>query len=257
MSIFPFITGLCIGSFLNVIIYRMPRNLPFVRGRSYCPKCRKKISWYDNIPLLSFLRLKGRCRNCHQKISYRYPLVEFLTGILFILGAESVLEKSAGLGILEILAIVRIWLIISAFVAVFFIDLEWQIIPDQIVFPAILINFFLSLATSYRALITNLLPAAVISALFFYLLHWLTRGKGMGLGDVKLAFLIGLILGFPLTVVGLYLAFLTGAITGVILILAGKVKFKQKIAFGPFLSLSTVAVLLWEEKILWFLKSFF
>lgn len=247
------IGGTIFGSFLNVIIYRMPRNLPFIRGRSYCPKCRKKISWYDNIPLLSFIVLKGRCRNCRKKISFRYPLVELLTGVFFVLGAE----MTGGLGGLAVLGILRVWLITLAMVAVFFIDLEWQIIPDQIVFPLILVISFFSLITTPQSLITNYLPTAVLASAFFYFLHWLTRGKGMGLGDVKFVFLIGLILGYPLAVVSLYLAFLTGAIAAVILILTGRAIRKQRIAFGPFLAMTCLAVLFWGEKILWLLKKYF
>ncbi len=164
---------------------------------------------------------------------------------------------AGGLEGLEVLRILRVWLVTLAMVAVFFIDLEWQIIPDQIVFPLILVISLFSLITTPQSLITNHLPTAVLAAAFFYFLHWITRGKGMGLGDVKFVFLIGLILGYPLAVVSLYLAFLTGAIVAVILILIGQANTKQRIAFGPFLAISCLAVLFWGEKILWLLKKYF
>lgn len=255
--------GLCVGSFLNVLIYRLPRNLPFVRGRSYCPKCRKSILWRDNIPLLSFLFLKGRCRWCKKTISWRYPLVELLTGVLFVFGTESVLGRFGELGILGIIEIARVWILVSALVAIFFIDLKFQIVPDQIVFPVILISFIFSLitnhqppTTSHQPLVTNLFPSAIISSAFFYLLYRLTKGKGMGFGDVKLVFLIGFSLGFPKVIIGLYSAFLTGAVVGVILILLGKAKFGEKIAFAPFLVVGWLAAYFWGDKIIWLTERF-
>jgi len=254
------ILGLCVGSFLNVIIYRLPKEISLIKGRSFCPRCKRKISWFDNIPLLSFLHLKGRCRYCKKPIPWRYPLVELLTGILFVLGTKLVLKEGeglGGLGGLGMLEVLRVWLVISALVAVFFIDWDWQIIPDEVVFPVILVNFFYSLITNYQLLITNLLPTAAISSLFFLILHLLTKGKGMGLGDVKFTFLIGLVLGTPKAVVCFYLAFLTGAIIGLILILIRKTKFGKSIAFGPFLSLAFIVTLFAGEKILWLVKQIF
>lgn len=217
-----FILGLCIGSFLNVLIYRLPRSLT-LGGRSFCPKCKKQISWYDNVPLLSYLLLRGKCRNCRASISFRYPLVELLTGFLFLEG----LERLGGLGGLGTLGIL---VIISVMIAIFFIDLEHQIIPDALVSLGVLG----AVGVLGVNLITNI-PSAIGAGLFFLLLHLITKGKGMGLGDVKLVFLMGLVLGFPGIIGALYFAFLTGAFVGVILILSGKKKFGQHIAFGPFL----------------------
>jgi len=241
---FVFLAGLCVGSFLNVLIYRLPRNLPVARGRSYCPKCKRKISWYDNIPLLSFVILGGKCRYCKKKISLRYPFVELVTGILFVVGYLRNLDY---LG----------YLLISSFLVIFFIDLEHQIIPDQLIMPLIIINIIYSSIFNLQFTIYNLLPTAIISALFFYFLHFITKGKGMGLGDVKFAFLIGLVFGFPLTIGAVYLAFLTGAIVGVILILVRKVRFGQQVAFGPFLALSSILTLFFQEQFLCVLKKFF
>lgn len=233
-----------IGSFLNVVIYRLPKNLSLWKGQSFCPYCKKKIFWYDNIPLLSYLLLKGKCRFCQKKISLRYPLVELLTGILFILGYLSHLR------ILD-------FILISGLIVIFFIDLEHEIIPDQIIFPAILLFFFFFLITNHHLLITNYLPSAFISALFFYLLHLLTKGRGMGLGDVKLVFLIGLFFGFPKVVIALYLAFLTGAIVGIILILTGKARFGQAIPFGPFLAFTSLVILFFGNNFLWLVGKYF
>lgn len=228
--------GLVIGSFLNVVIYRLPRGLGFVRGRSFCPKCKHKINWFDNVPVISFLILKGRCRFCGRKISWRYPLIELLAGALFYLSYLSHLSFLS-------------YLLICGLVVIFFVDLEHQIIPDEIVIPLSILFLVYFLMTNPQLLITNYLITALISFLFLYFIFLLTKGRGMGLGDVKLAFLMGLVLGFPKIVVAFYLAFLTGAFVGVILILLGKAKLKQKIAFGPFLVFGTIFSLLWGEKI--------
>ena len=228
--------GLVIGSFLNVVIYRLPRGLGFVRGRSFCPKCKHKINWFDNVPVISFLILKGRCRFCGGKISWRYPLIELLAGALFYLSYLSHLSFLS-------------YLLICGLVVIFFIDLEHQIIPDEIVIPLSILFLVYFLMTNPQLLITNYLITALISFLFLYFIFLLTKGKGMGFGDVKLAFLMGLVLGFPKIVVAFYLAFLTGAFIGIILILLGKAKLKQKIAFGPFLVFGTIFSLLWGEKI--------
>jgi len=221
------VLGSVIGSFLNVVIYRLPRGLGFVKGRSSCPKCKVKIKWFDNVPLISFLILKGHCRFCGKPISWRYPLIELITAILFCLIYLS------HLGFLN-------YLLVCGLVVVFFIDLEHQIIPDEIVIP------FSVLFLIFRF---NNLLSALGSFLFLLLLYLGTKGKGMGFGDVKLAFLMGLVLGFPKVVIAFYLVFLTGAFTGIILVLLGRAKFKQKIAFGPFLVFGTIISLLWGEKI--------
>jgi len=232
-----FLCGLIVGSFLNVVIYRLPRELDFVKGRSFCPKCKHKISWFDNVPILSFLMLRGRCRFCQSPISWRYPAVELLTGGLFLLGYLSHLSNLS-------------FVLFSGLIVIFFIDLEHQIIPDEIVIPLSIIFIVFALITNYQLLITNYFLSGLGSFLLLLLLYLVTCGKGMGFGDVKLAFLMGLVLGFPKIVVAFYLAFLTGAIAGVILILLGRAKFKQKIAFGPFLVLGTVVSSLWGDKIL-------
>lgn len=261
-----FILGLCVGSFLNVLIYRLPRGLKFVKGRSFCPECKRKINWFDNVPLISFILLKGRCRYCHSPISLRYPIVELTTGVLFVLGAQSQLGRLGGLGILGTIEIeiLLTWVLFSALVVIFFIDLEHQIIPDDVVAPLIILfslRQFFPLPTSFSSfsLLTSHFSSFVSgigSFLFMFSIYIITKGQGMGFGDVKLAFLIGLVLGYPKIIVALYLAFLTGGIVGVILILVRKAKFGQKIAFGPFLCLATTVTYLWGENFLEIIKKF-
>jgi leader peptidase (prepilin peptidase)/N-methyltransferase len=251
VSFFIFLLGLGVGSFLNVLIYRFPRRISVVWGRSFCPKCRKKIAWFDNIPIFSFIFLKGHCRHCHSPISWRYPVVELLTAVLFLLGATR-LGNLSNLGYLGIAEVGLTWVLFSALVVIFFIDLEHQVIPDEILLPVIFLFLLSKIFAPHfntQYLILNTLLPAVGASIFLLIIWALTKGRGMGLGDVKLAFLMGLSLGFPKVVVAFYLAFLTGAIIGVILILVKKARFGQKIAFGPFLAAATVITVLWGEKI--------
>lgn len=229
-----FILGLFIGSFLNVLIDRLPKNEGVVRGRSYCDHCKKKLGFFDLIPLLSLLLLRGKCRYCSKKISLYYPLIELLTGILFV-AAFYFLPSTP----YPLLSIPYYLFIVSALVVVFFIDLKHGIISDKVVYPAIAVSV-LYLFAVHNSLFLNHLLSALGAFLFFLILLLITRGKGMGWGDVKFAFLVGLILGFPGIIVGLYLAFLTGAVAGVILILWRKKKLRgTTIPFGPFLVAGT------------------
>ncbi|MDO8551155.1 MAG: prepilin peptidase [bacterium] len=266
-----FIFGLSIGSFLNVLIYRLPLSLS-VNGRSFCPKCKKKISWNDNIPLVSFVLLRGRCRHCHSPIGLQYPIVELLNGLLFLtvalfyqggnyqlslqswnLSEQAIFNFQLG----TLISLLFGWFLVSALIAVFVIDLKHEIIPDQIIFPSIFITFFVQVITSYPSIL-NVLLTALISFLFFLTLHLVTRGRGMGFGDVKLAFFIGLLLGFPKVLLAFYGAFLTGALLGAILILGRKRRFGQHIPFGPFLVFWTLVAFFWGETILkWITARFF
>ena len=250
-----FVFGLCVGSFLNVLIYRLPRGLGFVKGRSFCPHCKRKINWFDNVPLISFVLLKGRCRFCHSPISWRYPVVELMTGLITLLILNfkfQIFNQFLNLNFQIVFDLVCYLILAWALIVIFFIDLEHQIIPDEVVYPIVALFLLKSVLFSFNTgyLILNTFLSAIGASLFLLLIYLVTKGKGMGFGDVKLAFLMGLVLGFPKIVVAFYLAFLTGAFVGIILILGKYAKFGQKIAFGPFLALSTIISVLWGEKIL-------
>jgi len=272
-----FIFGLCVGSFLNVLIYReavdeagestnkknkKTKNkkrliLPsWITGRSYCDHCKKEIVWYDNIPLLSYILLGGKCRYCKKKISFQYPLVEFLTGIQFVWVYFLIKSQfdffSRFEGFYSFLTLL-IWLVLGAcFLAIFVADFKHMIIPDAAVFGGIILALFKILIDyRYTAMIDwSLFSSAIVASLFFTGLVFITKGKGMGIGDIKLAFLMGLILGFPMIFVALFFSFLTGAGIGVILILVGKKGMKSQIAFGPFLVLGTLFALFFGEIII-------
>jgi len=251
--IFLFVLGLIFGSFLNCLVYRINEESSlkgFLKGRSYCPKCKKHLLWFDNIPLLSFFFLKGKCRWCHSSIGWHYPLVELSTAILSVAVYIFYLNYYPGVMISVgwVANLVYFLFITYVLIALFLSDVRYQTIPDQITYPAILITLIFLIFQSPHLSISNLLSGFGAAA-FFFLLVLLTRWRGMGLGDVKLVGLMGLFLGFPKIMIALYLAFLTGATLGVILILLGKKRFKSQIAFGPFLITSTFIAWFWGERI--------
>lgn len=251
--VFIFVLGLFIGSFLNVLADRLPREESVIKGRSHCEECKKKLAWFDLIPLLSFVYLKGRCRYCRARLSLYYPIVELTTGAMFVLVLlflphESI--KHQALSIKYIWELIYYLFIVSSLVVVFFADLKYEIIPDKIVFPTAIVSVIYLIFNTQYLILPHLL-SALGACLFFLALYFGTRGRGMGLGDVKFAFLMGLILGFPNIVVSLYIAFLTGAIIGIILILWRRKKIRgATIPFGPFLVLGTLSTLFWGEIII-------
>lgn len=240
-----FIIGACCGSFLGVVLYRLRRGGSAIKGRSICDHCRKQISWFDNIPLLSFLLLRGKCRFCRQTISREYPLIELLVGIQFVwvywllkinFNFFNRIEGWYSFGLLIY------WLgLFAGILAIAIYDWKYYLIPDQILWPLIIMAFSrLFISQNWPVLFSAFATMGFLGGLY-----WLTRGKGMGFGDVKLGFLLGLVLGWPLVAVSLILAFLTGSIAGVILILVKHKNLKTKIAFGPFLALGLVLAKLW------------
>lgn len=256
---FLFLLGLCTGSFLNVVIYRLNHNLSPIGGRSFCPHCKRKIKWQDNLPLLSFFLLRGRCRSCHSPISWQYPLVEIATGLAFLLIGWLVLGSRSLSPLHCYISIFLNCYIVASLIAIFVSDLRYQVIPDEVVYPGMVIALLSRLRDGMApqpsaAGIFNVLPVAQLgsvllaglaAAAFFWFLVLVTRGKGMGMGDVKLAGLMGFLLGFPQVLVALFLAFLTGAAVGVILVLLEKRGFGDQIPFGPFLVAATAVSWLW------------
>lgn len=248
LTIILFIIGICVGSFLNVLIDRLPRGESVFKGRSHCESCKKTLSPLDLFPLFSFIFLLGKCRYCRKPIGWYYPLVELVTGILFVLTYFFILQH--GYLVFSIWYLVELGFllfIVSSLVVIFFTDLKYGIIPDKIIAVAVIVTFLYKiLNTTY-----DILPfflSGLGAFLFFLLLFLITRGKGMGFGDVKFALLIGLVLGFPKIVVGLYVAFLTGAVVGIILILWRKKQLRgATIPFGPFLVAGTCIGLFWGD----------
>jgi len=244
------IIGLVIGSFIGAYSYRYPRNIAVSRGRSFCPKCKRPIAWYDNIPLLSYLILSGRCRACRKKISPRYPLIEAATAlmIVFIFHNQSlIISNFSWLSHLPFI-LTTLYLILNTaiLITVFVIDLEHQLIPDEPLFIGFFLTFTLLLLAPSEVGFYSHFLSACLSALFLLAIHLATRGRGMGLGDVKLALLCGLILGAGGSLIWLFLSFVLGALLGVILLITGKSRLGDKIPFGPFLVAGFLLTLLFK-----------
>ena len=256
---FIFILGLFIGSFLNCVIYRLEKNQSFVKGRSYCPHCRHNLSWQDLVPILSFLLLKGKCRYCSEKISIQYPLVEISTALLFLMVFNSqftVFNEFLVFSFQEIISFSYLLACASLLLVIFVFDLKHFIIPDRIIFSLIAIVFLYRIFTfsSFGGFIAPILSAFGASA-FFLVMFLISDGKWMGFGDVKLAFFMGLFLGWPNILVGLFFAFAIGAIIGIGLILAEKKTLKSKIPFGPFLIAGVFTAFFWGGGIInWYLN---
>ena len=247
IHVFLFILGLCVGSFLNVVIDRIPKGESIIKGRSHCDNCRHLLSWYDLVPLVSFVILKRKCRYCQKIISWQNPLVELTTGLLFVV-TYSLMAQIIGQTSFLVTFLFYL-IIISGLVTIFFTDLKSRIIPDEVLLILIIVTFFFEFFFD-RMLLLNHLEAGFLLLFSFLILVLITHGKGMGLGDVKLSFYMGLLLGFPKIVVALYLSFLTGAVVSLILIIGGKKRMKSTIPFGPFLVGATI-VSLFYGNMLW------
>ncbi len=248
--------GLIFGSFLTSFTYRVMHGERLPKGRSYCPKCKNTIRWYDNIPLLSYFFLMGKCRNCKKPISLRYPFIEFITALGFSLMAYELPYCATGKmsPICEDVNLMGVWtlpflLVICLFlIAIFVTDVEYQIIPDEISFAIFAVTLLSLVLSSTDTFYVHLL-VGFGSGLFFLLLHLVTLGRGMGLGDVKLALGLGTILGWPHVLSWLMSSFVLGAFVGVSLTLLKKAKLGRHIAFGPFLVISFFIVLFWGDTI--------
>jgi leader peptidase (prepilin peptidase)/N-methyltransferase len=245
--------GLALGSFLNVCIYRIPQRKSILLPSSFCPKCGARIRSYDNIPLLSYIILGGKCRDCGAKISLQYPLVELVTSVLLVLAylRFDLTWDFASRSMLILLMILT-----------FFIDLKHRIIPDVLTFPGILVGFVLSFAVSSPSVLNSLLGIVVGGATFYLAAvigDLLFKKESMGGGDIKLAMMLGAFLGWKNVFLVLFLsAFLGSLIGGVALFLSKDVKETRTIPFGPFLALGAlIAMFVGDALISAYVNTFF
>jgi leader peptidase (prepilin peptidase) / N-methyltransferase len=242
--------GLIIGSFANVVIYRLPRQESLVWPGSHCPHCQAPIRWYDNIPLLSFLLLRGRCRRCAKPISWRYPLVEALTGALFV---HSVETFGISLRAAESVVLGALLLI------VFFIDLDHYIIPNRITYPGIVIGLaFTAALAGWRAAAIAAATAAALGGLFI-LINVISASvlgeEGMGMGDAKLAAMIGAFLGWPIGAVAILLGVFVGGAIGIGLLALRLRGRREQIPFGPALAVGAIGAMWWGPSLLhWYVN---
>lgn len=244
--------GLIIGSFLTMLSYRLPRGLSLL-GRSLCASCNKTIVWYQNIPIIYYLISGGKCGLCKSKISLRYPIIEISTSLVFLAtallwsqpGSLAVSQWSSLLGIVSL----PFYLLLTTFYLLLIItDFEHQILPDIILVFMGLLTIVVLLFYPSPTLFTSLFFGYLVF-LFFLLIYLVTRGRGMGFGDVKMSFVMGSLLGYPYILVWLFGAFFTGAIVGLVLMIFGKAKIGKPIPFGPFLLASAWFTFFYGDKI--------
>lgn len=264
MFLIFFILGLIFGSFINVLVYRLNVAENFVSGRSKCPHCKELIRWYDNIPLLSFVVLKFQCRNCKKKISWQYPLVEFFTGIAFAAVGANYFNAPDAITWITTLYYLGI---VSFLITIFVYDFLYLEIPGLVLWPAVTwaIAFNLFFDLNKTNLGSDVLASSLFSGVlagfvafaFFFLLSVLSKEKWMGMGDAYLVILLGLILGWPAILLGLFLAFAIGASVGTALVILGRKKMKSPLPFAPFLVAGTILTLFFYDIIInWYLGQF-
>jgi len=235
INILIFIFGLCIGSFMNVCIYRIPLSKSIVTPRSMCPGCNSLISAYDNLPVISYILLKGKCRNCGIPISFRYPLVETISGLTalavfmkFGLSAEGLIY----------------FVFISALLVMTFIDIDHRIIPDTISLPGIPIGFLLASlvlpSMNYKTSLAGILTGGGSLLAVAWIYNLITKKEGMGGGDIKLLAMIGAFTGWKGVLFTIFVASATGTLAGIAVMLKTKKDMKLAVPFGPFLSIGAI-----------------
>ena len=241
LNCFTFIFGAVVGSFLNVCIFRMPAKISIIKPLSQCPHCHHPIRFYDNIPLISYIVLRGKCRDCGGKISWRYPLVELITAILSL-----VLFLKFG----TTLIFLTFFIFVSVLIVITFIDLDHQTIPDVLTLPGIPIFFLLAIfvvkISWHEALIGILIGGGVLFAIAF-VYELITKREGMGGGDIKLLAMIGGFLGWKSLIFILLFSSFSGAIVGITAMIIKKQDMKYAVPFGPILSAAAVAYLFWGD----------
>lgn len=243
VHIFVFLFGAAVGSFLNVCIYRLPRNQSIVFPPSACPDCGSRIAPYDNIPILSFLLLRGKCRSCAGRISWKYPTVELMNGLL-TLALFLKFRFSPTFFVL--------FLFCSALVVITFIDLEHQIIPDSISLPGILVGFassFILPWLSWKSSLIGIVAGGGSLLIVAYGYQLLTKKEGMGGGDIKLLAMMGAFLGWRSIPFIIFTSSLAGSVVGITLMLVRKKDSQLPIPFGPFLAFGALLFIFFGREI--------
>ncbi|MFA6427477.1 MAG: prepilin peptidase [Candidatus Magasanikbacteria bacterium] len=246
-----FILGLCLGSFLNALEYRLHTHQAFFRSRSHCPQCKVQLAWYDNIPLLSFFILRQKCRTCKGSISWQYPLIELWMGLTFVgsyfLNSVQALE-------FNVWQLVLTCFIIFVLTFIFLYDLKYLEVVDSIVIPATLIVYFVSWFLDLRGW-QDMVIGMSVGAGFFLVQYLISKGTWIGGGDMRIGLLMGAILGWKLLLVALWFAYVAGALISVGLLISKKKKMKSAIPFGIFLAPATLVVMVWGQQALdWYLS---
>ena len=254
------VLGLCAGSFVNAFVWRLHENKNWINDRSVCTSCRHELAAIDLVPIISYFLLRGKCRYCHKKISIQYPLIEAVTALIFIASYIYWPNNMTGFGVI----LFATWLlIVTLFMSLALYDIKWMLLPNKIVYSTlavvfiyqvIILSFFSS--DAYGTLINDVLSVAV-GGCFFYAIYQFSKGKWIGGGDVKLGFVLGLLVGSPAkSFLVLFLAALMGSFVALPLIAVNKMNKKSVIPFGPFLIAATIIVVLFGSIIInWYMKN--
>lgn len=243
-----FILGLVIGSFLNVCIYRIPREESIVFPPSHCAKCNHNLSSLDLVPVLSYIFLRGKCRYCKEKISIRYPLIELLNCVLYL-----IVYFQFGLTLVAL----KYCILVSILIVIGFIDYDTQFVfTSTTIFGGIVATIFILIQTIvYKNQSTDLILGGIIGFIIIWLIVVLT--KGMGEGDIEIATVCGLFLGMKGIMLGLFLSIVLGGAVGIIILCLKLKKAKEKIAFGPCIAIGSLIAMIWQNEILNFYWNFF
>jgi leader peptidase (prepilin peptidase)/N-methyltransferase len=251
LEILSFIVGMCIGSFLNVCIYRLPMAKSIIHPGSMCPSCENPIHFYDNIPIISYLWLRGKCRFCSTPISIRYPLVEAMSGLLCL----GVFLKFGP----TVQALIY-FLFIATLLAITFIDIDHRIIPNVISLPGIPIFFLASLALPTLTYLDSLLGILVGGGTLYlvaFAYSILTHKEGMGMGDIKLLAMIGALIGWKGVFFTIFVSSAVGTVSGMVVMLVSRQGMKMKIPFGPFLAIGAITYIFFGPQLLAFYFNMF
>ncbi|KKU80426.1 MAG: Type 4 prepilin-like protein leader peptide-processing enzyme [Candidatus Peregrinibacteria bacterium GW2011_GWA2_47_7] len=255
-----FILGACVGSFTSVVIYRLHSRLPgILTGRSKCTTCETQLQMTDLIPVLSYLTLRGKCRYCSKSISYMYPLLEIVSGAFFaalffkfpFINTVTLQFSEAMVGLYLLYAVYAFVLLFT-----FFFDLHYMKVADEILLPAILLGLIATIAAPLTPFLVDAVIGLCIAVGFFGIQILLSKGKWVGMGDLRVGAFMGVILGWKLTIVALFVSYVLGSVVALIVALHRKKIIGIKIPFAPLLVTGTVITMFFGEKILtWYLTS--
>lgn len=256
LVLYVFILGLCVGSFINALEYRLSSKKT-IKGRSMCPNCKHQLVWYDLIPLISWVALRGKCRYCKKPISWQYPIVEFATGLAFVAAANylNLFGKfndffryySADPGLLwSVILFVLLGAILGCFVLIALHDAKTTYVLQKPVYVALVLIIIYDLVSIYfrtgnqLQTLIGLAISGAVAYLFFYSFYFFSKGRWMGEGDAQIAGLVGLLAGPAGTAIALYFAFIVGSVFGLALVARKKAELKSQMAFGPFIVLGLI-----------------
>lgn len=246
-----FFLGLILGSYLNSWIWRTRENIRVINGRSMCPSCRRQLKGYENIPVLSYLFLGGKCRTCKAKIPKHFTFVELGTALTFVLVAWVNLNAPA----FSAAHFFRDIFFSVLLIVIFVYDYLYQEILPEVIWVGAAVGLFFNIYLGYSLVLISMFIGLLIAGGFFLLQFIISKGKWIGGGDVRMGAMMGIWLGWPAVLVALFLAYITGAIGGIIMLILNKKKLNSPVPFGTYLALGTLAVLLWgDQMISWYLR---